>query len=106
MYDLILAISCFLFCIFTLGLFQKYAPEVLPEFLRRKKEIMKTVQVKVTYLYYGNEHDYIFDMQAADLQGAIKAVESVVQNKKFLPTEDSLIPVVEIKHISFAEVKE
>jgi hypothetical protein len=67
---------------------------------------MKTIQVKVSYVYLGDEVTYMFDMQADSVQGAIKAVENVVQNKKFLPTEDSLIPVVEIKHIAFAEMKE
>jgi len=106
MSDLTLAFSMYLFCILTLRAFQKYAPEALPEFLRRKEKTMKTIQVKVIYTYLGNPHEYIFDLQADNIQGAIKAVNSVVQNNKFLPTEDALIPVVEIKHISFAEVKE
>jgi hypothetical protein len=61
-------------------------------------------QVKVDYLYFGDKHEYYFDIEANSLNQAMSIVSTHMNSNKFFAADNELIAVVEIKHVTFSPV--
>jgi hypothetical protein len=82
-----------------------FAPEAVPEFLRRKKR-MKEYQYTVVYEIQGQAYFHRDTIEASNLQQAKTFMKNHLEKSKWLETQASLIPVRNIQAINFIEVKE